>query len=310
MGGRQNRTRQSGLLLANPISEEFSIPKEEIDVAINQAVKEAAEQGFHGHANTPFILARIKDLTQGRSIPVNRALIQRNVKVAAEVAVELASFRNNGKDIDSMNSNASDIIDTTTFPENDRDSNETVNFHTNDRDALGKYMSATQDSLSALTSQLSVSIKSPSYEKSISTSTSTAYNLGQSFCANQLLTTSQNLTEMPHNSVPSGSPEQTSHDGNYPRAYPQSKVAEVLSPDILVLGSVAVDLSCDYSPKKELSKKWRPETDFSVVPKMHTSNIATITQSVGGVGHNVALAAHRAGSGLDVRLHSAVADDL
>jgi len=79
-------------LLANPISEEFSIPKHEIDVAINQAVKEAAEQGFHGHANTPFILARIKDLTKGKSIPVNRALIQRNVEMAAKVAVELANF--------------------------------------------------------------------------------------------------------------------------------------------------------------------------------------------------------------------------
>lgn len=55
-------------------------------------MKEAAEQGFHGHANTPFILSRIKDLTDGRSIPANRALIQRNVKVAAQVAVELARF--------------------------------------------------------------------------------------------------------------------------------------------------------------------------------------------------------------------------
>lgn len=55
-------------------------------------MKEAAEQGFHGHANTPFILSRIKDLTDGRSIPANRALIQANVKIAAQVAVELARF--------------------------------------------------------------------------------------------------------------------------------------------------------------------------------------------------------------------------
>jgi pseudouridine-5'-phosphate glycosidase/pseudouridine kinase len=83
----------SGLLFANPIPEEFSIPKNEINAAIDQAVKEAAEQGFHGHANTPFILARIKELTKGNSIPANRALIESNVAVAAKVAAELMQFR-------------------------------------------------------------------------------------------------------------------------------------------------------------------------------------------------------------------------
>lgn len=72
---------------------EHSIPKAEIDEAINQAVKEAAEQGFHGHANTPFILSRIKDLTKGNSIVVNKALIESNVAMAAKVAVELARMR-------------------------------------------------------------------------------------------------------------------------------------------------------------------------------------------------------------------------
>jgi pseudouridine-5'-phosphate glycosidase/pseudouridine kinase len=43
---------------------------------------------------------------------------------------------------------------------------------------------------------------------------------------------------------------------------------------------------------------------------MHTSNVATITPSIGGVGHNVALAAHRAGGGLSVRLRSLVSEDL
>lgn len=83
----------SGLLFANPIPVEFSIPKAEIDIAINQAVKEAAEQGFHGHANTPFILARIKDLTKGNSLPANKALIESNVAMAARIAVELSAFR-------------------------------------------------------------------------------------------------------------------------------------------------------------------------------------------------------------------------
>lgn len=79
---------------ANPIPEAYSIPKSEIDVAIDQAVQEAAEQGFHGHANTPFILSRIKELTKGNSIPANRALIKSNVAMATKVAVELSRLRN------------------------------------------------------------------------------------------------------------------------------------------------------------------------------------------------------------------------
>jgi len=85
--------RSSGMLFANPIPEKFSIPKVEIDIAINQAVQEAADQGIHGHANTPFILARIKDLTKGNSIPANRALIESNVEMATRVAVELQEFK-------------------------------------------------------------------------------------------------------------------------------------------------------------------------------------------------------------------------
>jgi pseudouridine-5'-phosphate glycosidase/pseudouridine kinase len=80
------------MLFGNPIPEKFALQKAEIDLAINQAVKEAAEQGFHGHANTPFILARIKELTKGNSIPANRALIESNVTMAAKVAVELEKF--------------------------------------------------------------------------------------------------------------------------------------------------------------------------------------------------------------------------
>jgi pseudouridine-5'-phosphate glycosidase/pseudouridine kinase len=83
----------SGLHFANPIPQEYSIPKAEIDTAINQAVQEAAEKGFHGHANTPFILSRIKELTKGSSLPANRALIKSNVAVAARVAVELSRLR-------------------------------------------------------------------------------------------------------------------------------------------------------------------------------------------------------------------------
>lgn len=90
--------RRSGFHFANPIPAEFSIPREDMEVAIEQAVQEAAEQGIHGHRNTPFILARIKDLTSGNSVAANRALIESNVKVAAGVAVELSKLHHeNGR---------------------------------------------------------------------------------------------------------------------------------------------------------------------------------------------------------------------
>lgn len=81
---------QSGLFFANPIPEEFAIPKAEIDKAIEEAVYDAQSQGVYGHANTPFILNRIKEITQGRSIPANRALIESNVARATKVAAELS----------------------------------------------------------------------------------------------------------------------------------------------------------------------------------------------------------------------------
>ena len=83
----------SGFLLANPIPEEHAIPKASIDLAIEEAVSEAAAQGMVGHANTPFILARIKDLTKGKSVVANKALIESNVKLAARVAQSLSDLK-------------------------------------------------------------------------------------------------------------------------------------------------------------------------------------------------------------------------
>jgi pseudouridine-5'-phosphate glycosidase/pseudouridine kinase len=70
--------------------------------------------------------------------------------------------------------------------------------------------------------------------------------------------------------------------------------------DVLVAGGVAVDLSCDYTSPKP--------GDAS--PQLHTSNPASITQSIGGVGHNVALAAHMASSRTRVGFCSMVGDDM
>ncbi|KAL7629406.1 hypothetical protein AAE478_000926 [Parahypoxylon ruwenzoriense] len=164
---------ESGLLFANPIPEEFSIARSEMDAIIERAVRESAERGALGNENTPFVLGRIRELTDGRSVPANKALVQANVERATKIAVVL--------------------------------------------------------------SQLSAG----------------------EFVASQA--------------------------------------------DVLVAGSVAVDLSCDYVGEDSLEH---------TAPHLHTSNPSHIGQSVGGVGHNVALAAHKIMQGSKVRLCSMIGDDL
>ena len=70
--------------------------------------------------------------------------------------------------------------------------------------------------------------------------------------------------------------------------------------DVVVAGSLAIDLSCDYIPP--------PSANLSSQPQLHTSNPASITQTLGGVGQNVATALHYLRS--SVRLCSSVADDV
>ncbi|KAH6697378.1 Indigoidine synthase A like protein-domain-containing protein [Plectosphaerella plurivora] len=84
------------------------------------------------------------------------------------------------------------------------------------------------------------------------------------------------------------------------KAAPSAPPNEAGPVDILVAGSVAVDLSCDFQPLSPGKGQ---------TPKLETSNPAAINQSIGGVGHNVALAAHRASSDSRVRLCSLVGDD-
>lgn len=64
-----------------------------INKAIDQAVAESREQGIHGKATTPFLLARVKDLTGGDSLESNIQLVFNNARVAAKTAVELAGMK-------------------------------------------------------------------------------------------------------------------------------------------------------------------------------------------------------------------------
>ncbi|KAL0939027.1 IdgA domain-containing protein [Colletotrichum truncatum] len=191
---------ESGMLFASPIPEQYAIPRAEMDVVIETAVTEAQEKGFTGSTNTPYVLGRIRELTQERSTLANKALVRSNVARATKIAVELSKLLNEGTESADSSSN--------TF--------------VSGFDAAAK---------------------------------------------------------------PTTKPET-----------PKSSKA-----DVLVAGSVAIDLSCDYHPLgggKEVS------------PHMHTSNPACINQSIGGVGHNVALAAHRVSKDVSVRLCSMVGDDV
>lgn len=69
---------------------EAAIPKEEMDVIITEALKQVDAEGIKGKDNTPFVLAKVKELSKGKSIPANRALIESNVKRATIMARELA----------------------------------------------------------------------------------------------------------------------------------------------------------------------------------------------------------------------------
>ncbi|WP_313703717.1 pseudouridine-5'-phosphate glycosidase [Massilia sp.] len=79
----------SGVVVSNPVPSESAMPKEEIDRITEQALKEAAAQGVTGKAVTPFLLARIKELTEGRSLVTNIALVKHNALVGARLAVAL-----------------------------------------------------------------------------------------------------------------------------------------------------------------------------------------------------------------------------
>ena len=80
---------KGGMLVTNPIPEEFSMPKEVIDKAIDQALQEMDEAGIHGKQCTPFLLAKVKDLTGGESLASNIQLVLNNARLAAKTAKAL-----------------------------------------------------------------------------------------------------------------------------------------------------------------------------------------------------------------------------
>ncbi|KAJ5972487.1 Pseudouridine-5'-phosphate glycosidase [Penicillium vulpinum] len=199
----------SGIHFANPVPLEYSIPKAEMDLVIEEAIRLSHVEGYHGSDNTPFVLAKIKELSGGKSVVANRALIESNVKRATLVAVELAKLEQ--ADLGSGSRHMPSIPGV------------------------------------ALPTQVASQV--------------------------------EDIPEPVSTEVP---------------------ITPTLKADVVVAGSLAIDLSCDYTPfGDELTQ---------VAPVPYTSNPAIIGQSLGGVGHNVAVAASYVGS--DVIFCSVVADDL
>ena len=83
---------RGGMLVTNPIPEEYSMDADVINSAIEKAVAEAEEQGIHGKATTPFLLAKIKEITGGSSLDSNIQLVFNNARLAAATACELAEL--------------------------------------------------------------------------------------------------------------------------------------------------------------------------------------------------------------------------
>ncbi|KAF4124003.1 pseudouridylate synthase / pseudouridine kinase [Geosmithia morbida] len=194
---------ESGMLFANPIPEEYGIPLPEIQSAIEQAVREADENGASGKDNTPYILGRLKELTGDKAVVANMALVRQNLIRATNVSVELSRLLQHD-----------------------------------------------------VNSYISISPPTPSPPPTIA-------------------------------------PVQAGTETT-------QAVSHRTTADIMVAGSVAVDLSCDYAS----ADKTR------VSPQPSTSNPATISQSIGGVGYNVALAAHRASGSGKVKFCSLIGDDV
>lgn len=77
---------KGGVVIANPIPEEFAMDFDTITNAINNAVAEAEEKGIKGKDSTPFLLAKVKDITKGKSLESNIQLVFNNAKLASEIA--------------------------------------------------------------------------------------------------------------------------------------------------------------------------------------------------------------------------------
>ena len=89
---KEDLSLKGGMLVTNPIPEEFSMDASFINAKIDEAIKEAAALGIKGKETTPFLLDKIQQITGGESLASNIQLVYNNAALAAHIAGELASL--------------------------------------------------------------------------------------------------------------------------------------------------------------------------------------------------------------------------
>lgn len=82
---------EGGVLITQPLPPEIALPPDEVTAAVEQAEAEARAAGIHGPASTPFVLARVAHITDGRSVRANLEIIRRDAALAGQIAVALAA---------------------------------------------------------------------------------------------------------------------------------------------------------------------------------------------------------------------------
>lgn len=86
---------KGGVLIANPIPPAYSMDRIEIENSIDKALQEAKSLGIHGKETTPYLLAKIKELTQGDSLKANLELVYNNARIASKIAFEFQLLHHN-----------------------------------------------------------------------------------------------------------------------------------------------------------------------------------------------------------------------
>ena len=81
----------SGIAVANPVPADEEMPRDEIDAVIDRALADCDERGIRGKDITPYLLGRIVELSDGRSLETNLALVRHNARVGTAIAVAHAA---------------------------------------------------------------------------------------------------------------------------------------------------------------------------------------------------------------------------
>lgn len=89
---KEDLNLKGGMVVANPIPEEYAMDESFINEIIDKAVSDAEEQGIRGKKITPFILAAVYKYTEGKSLYANKQLVYNNARVGAEIAKELCAL--------------------------------------------------------------------------------------------------------------------------------------------------------------------------------------------------------------------------